>query len=85
MKAPPTGHILLIKFLGRPNTRGGSEKEIMKNLADKALTMGGAVGVPPRVLVLGPKILQAGGGAGGGAATSGWCIVDAGVGKFLDS
>jgi hypothetical protein len=38
--AQPTGDDFSSKFLGRPHTRG-LKKEIMKNLADKALTTGG--------------------------------------------
>ncbi len=40
-KAPPACYILLIKFLGQTHNWGGLKKEIMKNLADKALTIGG--------------------------------------------
>jgi len=38
----------------------------------------GGHGTHPGVCLSGPKILQAGGGAGGGTAASGWRMMDAG-------
>jgi hypothetical protein len=45
--------------------------------------MTGGVLAGPRVSGCGPEILQAGGGAGGGTATSSWCMADAGAGQSV--
>jgi len=47
--------ITLSKIFGQLHTRGGSEKRNYEKFGGQSIDYGGAVGVPPRVCLSGPK------------------------------
>jgi hypothetical protein len=67
-------------FLGRPHTRGAAlaPRWIFEKISARSIFDRGGRDSYHRVLVSGPKILQAVVGGAGETAASGWCMVDTG-------